>query len=518
MPWLPRKPRKSRKAEANQGHAHAKACDNRTMPRTVKARFGKSELSQAPGAVGPSGKPPPPVPLYQHPVVGCSLVLMASTAAQAIVWMITLRLPSSLPANPSSLVSHGLVFRLLADLLGSHLSDSSQFNAFLAHASLVAAILSGIAWYAVAHLGLGPKWGLWVGLLWVLHPSFAFLANQASDLNLLSTLLPTSLCVLLCWHRSRKPSRAVVTGCLAAVTCLVGLQGLIVLVISLLAMLMAARGQARRFIGAVSLVLGFSVCSMGLLATLAAIRVFPGVLHEPKPLPSLPDSHTATTSNYAALGATAGRSLPRLDALRLTTATRFLACRLKLEEDLTTALARMDADLWMVFDDASGSPMAAAARAWAPQEVKSRPPAITFAVQQFRESPAISTKWLAGRFHRSIYATSDGHTYYPLVVLHFVGLIPAIWGLWIALRYRPWRWLAVIGGLLAASHWFLTALGEPLARNLTPIGGLAVMFALVGVTDIYERLFGRRLTAPAPASKPARLRRMRRNVDEETSD
>ncbi len=43
----------------------------------------------------------------------------------------------------------------------------------------------------------------------------------------------------------------------------------------------------------------------------------------------------------------------------------------------------------------------------------------------------------------------------------------------------------------------LAAAFEPLARNLVPAEALVIAFALIGIADIYERLFHRRLTRAA---------------------
>lgn len=197
---------------------------------------------------------------------------------------------------------------------------------------------------------------------------------------------------------------------------------------------------------------------------------------------------------------------------------RFFLIRDRLLDDLTRITARIDADLWSTLDDASGSHIADAAVIASPLGTASRPPAARFLIEQCRVAPAQTLAWLGERMWKSVYATRHRRVHYPFILLQFLWLIPAFWGLWIAVRYRPWRWLALTGGLFSCCQWVLVAVADPLARNLVPVGGFVVLFALVGVTDVYERFFGRRLTAPAPASRPARLKRIQRNLNGGTGD
>ena len=56
-----------------------------------------------------------------------------------------------------------------------------------------------------------PAWGLWTALLWVMHPSFAFVAPRPGPLALMMPLTAGALALLLCWRRSRlgqRPERA----------------------------------------------------------------------------------------------------------------------------------------------------------------------------------------------------------------------------------------------------------------------------------------------------------------------
>jgi hypothetical protein len=483
------------------------------MPRTVKARFDEAEALEplsAPDSLSPALRTP--APLYQHPAVACSIILVAGAVVQIAVWLVCMRLASR-PANPSSLVVHGLLQELVRGTVGGGSTEAGQGNSILFGLNVLLGLFSGVAWYGVGRLGLGPKWGLWVGLIWVVHPSFAFLANQAGKFSMLITALPTIWCLLLWWRRSRSLRTALSIGLLSAITCFMGFQGLLLLMIALPAMALSTRGEGRRVVGVASALIGFAVGIVILAIAVAAQRMSEEAVSAPTASVMEDRSGHQADTWPAALETLGSGRLARRDSLRLEAGLRICRLEVQLAKDVDDMATRLETDLWNEVDDASGSPMAIAARNERAQTDQARLPACQFLAEQFRKEPRQSALWLAGRFWRSIYATADGRTSYPVVLVHFGALIPALWGLWIAFRYRPWRWLAVTGGLFTLSQWVLAAVAEPLARNMIPVGGFSLLFALVGVTDIYERLFGRRLTAPAPASQPARLRRMQRNLD-----
>lgn len=415
------------------------------------------------------------------------------------------------PAQSSSLVVHGLVYDLVQAELLARGAGATLVNAILFVARLLLGLISGLAWYGTARLGLGPKWGLWVGLLWVVHPSFALLANQAGRLNALIAAVSINWFVLLAWRRSRRPRTALFLGLALAATCLVGLEGLLLGIIAVPAMLLSTRGPDGRLAGVLAVVAGLAAGTTMLVGAIVVPRSF----RPPTPPPSAAVSASipAGTSSWpATTGRLTAHYLSSSDLLRVRAGIWLWRLRQQLAHDAQEAIDTLDGALWSSLDDASGSPLAVSARAWATHRPDSRPSAIRFLMQQCRAEPRACALWLAGRSFRAIYSTVDNQTHYPLVLLQFTWLLPALWGLWISLRYRPWRWLAVSGGLFALAHWVLIALAEPLARNLTPVGGFVILFGLVGAVDAYERLFGRRLTAPAPASQPARLRRMQRNI------
>jgi hypothetical protein len=109
------------------------------------------------------------------------------------------------------------------------------------------------------------------------------------------------------------------------------------------------------------------------------------------------------------------------------------------------------------------------------------------------DSPAASLQWFGRRTWRTFYATSAGHFQRPLFATQVAVLLPAIWGAVVCLRQPAWRWPAAASLLLVGTHWIVASIAEPLARSLAPLGGMLVIFAVVGVADAYERAFGRRL-------------------------
>ncbi len=487
------------------------------MPSTVRSRLGDSQPPRPAGTKESSSATLlPPLPLYQHPVVASSLILIAATAAQIVVWLVWTRFPSARPSSPSSLVAHGLLQDLLSDAVAPAGSPTAEGDTILHVASLLLAMWSGVAWYGIGRLGLGPKWGFWIGLCWVVHPSFAFPANQADKLSVLVALVSTAWCVLLWWRLKRKIVAAALFGLLLAVMSIVGFQGLMLAPIALPAMLLSGRGTGGRVRGVLAAVIGFAV-GMVLLAVLVAIPQASARMATAPAGSTEPNEHSRQARPWMqTLSRLASKRLEKGDSIRLRTGLRLLMLHDSVRSDVDQIVVRLDRDLWHSLDDTSGSFMAMAARTW--YSSQSRPPALVFLVRQCRAAPRQAAFWLAERLRISVYATADGQVHYPLVILQFGCLTPALWGWWIAFRYRPWRWLAVTGGLFVLSQWVLVGVAEPLARNLVPVGGFVVLFALVGVTDVYERFFGRRLTASAPASRPARLRRALRKADDRGAD
>ncbi len=480
--------------------------DTHIMPSTVRSRLGDSQPPRPTGAKESSSSAIlPPLPLYQHPVVAGSLILIAAAVAQVLVWLVWTRFHPARSPNPSSLVAHGLLQDFVRDAVSLAGASPAEGDTILHVASLLLALWSGVAWYGIARLGLGPKWGLWVGLCWVVHPSFAFPVNQIDKLSVLAALVSAAWCALLWWRLKRNSVAAALFGLALAVTCTVGFQGLMLMAIALPAMLLSGRGAGGKVRGLLAVVIGFAVGTVLLAGMVVIPQASAGMAAAPAHATE-PSEHSGRAGAWRQiLDQLASRRSRTDDSIRLRVGLRLLTLHDAIRGDLGRILDRLDTDLWYTLDDTSGSFIATAARAASSSQP--RPPALVFLVSRCRSAPRQAALWLAGRLRTSLYATTDRQVHYPLVILQFGWLIPALWGWWIAFRYRPWRWLAVTGGLFGLSQWTLVGIAEPLARNLVPAGGFVVLFALVGATDIYERFFGRRLTAPAPASRPARLRR-----------
>jgi hypothetical protein len=296
-------------------------------------------------------------------------------------------------------------------------------------------MLSAAAWYGVARAGIGAEWGLWTALFWVVHPAFAFVAQRSGALALVILLTPVSLALLLWWRTRRRRRAALLAGVALGLLALTGLQGLLVVPIVIVAMLLAPVRRAARVRGALLLCVGF-----GLVLAAAAVIVRP--------------------------------------PFQLSDVTRHV------EEN------------WRLALDSGGSGLGAAAhRELNAGPAEPAPSCARFLIWHFREHPGASLRWFAGRLWRSVYATATGTLQRPLFAMQMFFIVPAAWGCIVAFRFRPWRWTVTICCLFVAVFWLLAGLMEPLARSLTPIGGVPVLLALIGVADIYERLFGRRLTS-----------------------
>jgi hypothetical protein len=473
-----------------------------------------------------------PLPLYYHPVIACSLILIVAAAVQIGVWLVSMKLPAQAPGSRSFVVVHGVLLDALRGVAFAPGNEDATSRPAWFIAGLLLALSSGLTWYAVARFGLGPKWGLWTGLFWVVHPSFAFLANQPDKLTLLIALIPAAWCALLWWRRCPSTWVALLLGATLAATCLAGFQGILLLVIALPAMLLSKLASGgHRFAGAAAAVLGLAITLSVSVAGIIARQVTADLARAT----SAVQENRTTASRPSGMGLAPSRPVSSNWMLALTRLSTnpsgirpspsvqagwwLWLARENLLSDVRRFLTRLDHDLWNALDDGSGTAVANAARkrmgavgSDRPDLAPHLPPAVYFLADEYRQAPRDVGRWFVGRFWRTIYASRDGRVLYSLAVLQFAWLVPALWGFWIALAYRPWRWLAVSAGLFVVAYWVLVALAEPLAGNLTPVGGFGVMFALVGVTDVYERLFGRRLTAPAPASRSARLRRVQRNL------
>ncbi len=415
--------------------------------------------SQAAGLRASRPEPPaagrhPPLAIYHHPVIAISLILILASGVQIGVWLVSTRLPSPTIRKPSFVTVHGLLFEMLEETISRQAGENGANRPVMFIGCLVVSLLSGLAWYGAARISVGPAWGLWTGLCWVAHPSFAFLAQRPTKLTLLIALIPIVWCLLLWWNRSRRRRTAFVLGLALGLLSLASIQGVLLLPAIILAMLFGGRGGGKRCSGAALVLAGF-----GLLAAPSVVLMVP----------------------------------------RLTRSVR--------GAEAYNIKQTMEASLWNAFDDGDGSPVAEAAHVQCSSHPRGhRPSPLGFLGLQLRQSPRAVAVWFGQRLWRTLSATADGRLHRVLLVLQLLWLVPALWGYLVALGYPPWRWEAGTAGLFLAASWILAGFAEPLARNLTPVGGFGIIFAMVGVADVYERIFGRRLTDPSLAARARRSR------------
>lgn len=436
----------------------------------------------------PGTVPGDPIPLprrfYHHPVIALSLIFILASIVQVITREISSRMPAPTLSEPSLVTVHGLLFEALTDAteMGMHrwalslaggaqattvvpgdaelrnLADSRVlwFNAPALVAlgmekrgamqpvvylgCFLALLASAVGWYVAVRSALGPSWAMGTGLIWVAHPAFALLAQRPGELSLLVAIIPLCWFTLIAWEHRRRWWIAVVAGGALALVASMSLQGLLLLPLVVLLMVVTSSG-ARRISQPASAIAGFLLAGGLLLPVVRPVAE---------------------------------------DESRVDGRSGFVE--------------RFQEDFWFRLDDGDGSTIAAAAHehyAGQSDDVRSAP--WSFLVTQFRESPRNVIVWLASRWGRTLYSTLDGTHVTWLKRVQIAGLIPAVWGFVIALRHAAWRWAAVTGGLFIAVAWMLAAVAEPLARNLTPVGGLTILFALIGLADVYYRIRGRRL-------------------------
>ncbi len=159
----------------------------------------------------------------------------------------------------------------------------------------------------------------------------------------------------------------------------------------------------------------------------------------------------------------------------------------------------MTIDFWNAIDNADGSAIAKAARL-----NKTSPRPLLFLRDQARESSSNVIGWVLRRAWRTIYLSSDDRLYQVIFFLQLTWMLPALWGFITAWRCPDRRWATVLAGGLVFSFWGMAAVVEPLARNLTPLLGITLIFALTGIRDVSSRIAGRRVPAPAVNTKPRR--------------
>lgn len=384
---------------------------------------------------------PPPVelrPITHQPIVAVSLVLIAATLAQIAVYMVNARLLASaadiILVPPSSLIAGPQVFQAISIVI----TQANVFDVPDARWAfgilLVVTMLSTVGWYAAAHHLLGPGWAVWGGIFWALHPLFGFLAQRPGPLTLGLVFVPAAWALLLWWNRSRRRRIAFLAGVTAGATAFVS----------------PANGVA--FLLVVPLLFVTGRMDRRPIQSFVLIWV--------------------------------GYALPLVTAAVFADRSPFITPRVALEIDLLRAL------------ESDQSPLARAVPGGSRHTLSALPDLRAAWSQSLSDAPLDWLKWVAGRAWRTLYATADGHFQRPLFAVQVAGLVPAIWGVLTCLRVSRWRWPALASVVLIATHWIVAAVAEPLARSLAPVGGLLVLFAIVGIADVYERAFGRRLDAP----------------------
>ncbi|HOA73952.1 MAG TPA: hypothetical protein PL151_01775 [Phycisphaerae bacterium] len=390
------------------------------------------------------GVPPVPrVPITHQPVVGVSLVLIAATCVQIVVYLVNAqflaRAGDIVIEPPSPLVASGQTYEWFTssiermDVFGVP-AERVSFSVLL-----VLTILSSVGWYTVGRKFLGPAWAIACGGLWAGHPLFGFLAQRPSPLTLCLVCVPFAWAVILWWYRSGRRRVAFLAGLLAGASTFVSLALGLAFVLSVPVLFATGRVTQRRPWPAFALIwLGF------LLPMLVAAELV---------------RHSLAANPLIEF---------QTDLLRV------------LEDESTPVAPTLTAEV---------GPTGATSEL-SPRRV------LALLSDSVKRSPFQWIGWLSGRAWRTVYATADGHFERPLFAVQMAVMLPAVWGAVVCLRQSFWRWPAIAGLILLGTHWLMAMLVEPLARSLAPAGGVIVLFALVGVVDLYERAFGRQLQAP----------------------
>lgn len=407
-------------------------------PRRPDSRMNKPQQTtpELKATSAPAPAPVDPPPLTHQPLVAVSVVLIVATVAQITVYLVNARLIAQAVETvlvlPSSLVANGLAFDGLSVLVERLNASDVPDSRLIFSVLLVLSILSTVCWYFVARQLLGAAWAPWTAALWALHPLFAFLAQRPSPLTLCLFCVPLAWGLILWWHRSRRRRVAFLAGFVAGLSTLASL----------------AVGVA------------FVLCTPLLFAT--------GRL----------DRRPAQSFMLIWIGF----AIPLLVAWYLVT-----------QAVIAPPFGAFSRDLIRVIE-AGQSPLSRpmssrVSRTSGTQSVDS----LQIVGYDILDSPGPWGQWLAGRAWRTLAATADGKFQRPLFAAQMTVVVPAIWGAVVCLGQSRWRWPAVAGILLLVVHWIIAAIAEPLARGLAPVGGILVLFAVVGIADIYERAFGRHL-------------------------
>jgi hypothetical protein len=373
--------------------------------------------------------------------VGISLVLICAAFGQAATWVVNIRLLAASAENlggiaPSPLIASPVLYKGLYQAIDYLNHSALPTPRILFSVCLLLSMLSAIGWYAVARLFLGRAWGLWAGILWGVNPLIAFLAQRPGPLALSIVTVPFAWALILAWSRSRRRRTAFVGGLAAGLATLASAPMLLGFAFSAPLLLAVTRRRRKAW-------QGFALLWLGLALPLVTLVLLVRSGAVENPLPAFAD--------------------------------HFLAS----------------------LDEGDGSAISRAMRNPIPPNEPTGPVRLRAIAHEVAHSPAELPVWLLRRMWRTIYATSDGHFQRPLFAVQLALLVPAIWGAVVCLRQPRWRGRALASMALIAAFWLVAAIAAPFARSLSPIGGMVTIFALVAIADLYERAFGRRLSASA---------------------
>ena len=381
------------------------------------------------------GNQPPRCPLHHHPVVALSIMIMVASAAQVGAWFLQRDPTVNSTSACSSLVAHDLVYRPAVQWLEARIPDSLTATRAVFVAHVAVCLLSAAAWYASAYLAFGAGWAFWTAVFWAAHPLFAITAQRPGAMGLTMLGVAGSWMLLAWWGRSASLRVAFIAGLSWGLTLFTSLLPLLLVPFLLIALLLSPPGLIRRLAGSL---------------LFAAAFLLPAA------------------AGWGLLRAS-GQSAAFRD--------------------------RLEIDLWNRIDVADGSSMSRAARevraARSPDALK--PSAAAFLASQVLQTPGDAVWWLARRFALAPVAGAASVSGGAMAAVQWSALLPAAWGLLVALRLRPWRWATATGATMSLLVWGWAALVDPRARALAPVCAFAVTLAIIGMADLYERVFGRRL-------------------------
>ncbi len=394
--------------------------------------------------LAPTRSSPEPPSLLHHPVVGVSLVLIAASAAQALVWLINTRLLSdgasaNVPLAPSSLVASDLLYTSLENVIKAMDQSAMPPDRLMFGLGLTMSMAAAGFWYAVIRLYLGPAWALAAGLIWALHPLPAFLAQRPGPLTTAIFLVPAFLTSLLWWTKVTRRRTALLAGLTGGLLGLINVATLVLMPLLAAFAFLAAQRPRRAWQG-VALMLASAAIPMAVVLISSE--------HQGRPLPTV----------------------------------------------------QMNVDLWSALHNSHGPSIAIAARAHTEAAgAQGQGQALAWLGRQWLDRPYPTTLALLQGVWRTTYATAGGSFENILLALQVGAMVPAAWGAIVALAWPGYRRKTALLLSFAIGWWLSAALAQPLARQFIPVETVFITLAVVGLADLYERLFGRRLIAQPTA-------------------